>query len=92
LDEIGSLNVAIATRLHGGIAAYLTGVAAGLVTYHPKIEDFAQDVGYPKSLVIQPDAPVDRWRQLGDALAAKLQPTMPPAEYVGRADAAYLKG
>lgn len=40
----------ISARLHGAIVAYLCGVPFGIVDYHPKCRDFADDIGLPPTL------------------------------------------
>jgi polysaccharide pyruvyl transferase WcaK-like protein len=43
--EIGRCDAFISARLHGAIVAYLQGVPFTIIDYHPKCNDFADDIG-----------------------------------------------
>jgi polysaccharide pyruvyl transferase WcaK-like protein len=47
--EIGRCDAFISARLHGAIVAYLQGVPFTIIDYHPKCNDFADDVGLDAS-------------------------------------------
>ncbi len=44
-QEIGRCDAFISARLHGAIVAYLQGVPFTIIDYHPKCNDFADDIG-----------------------------------------------
>jgi polysaccharide pyruvyl transferase WcaK-like protein len=48
-QEIGRCDAFISARLHGAIVAYLQGVPFAIIDYHPKCNDFADDIGLPSS-------------------------------------------
>jgi len=48
-QEIGRCDAFISARLHGAIVAYLQGVPFTIIDYHPKCNDFADDIGLPPS-------------------------------------------
>jgi polysaccharide pyruvyl transferase WcaK-like protein len=48
-QEIGRCDAFVSARLHGAIVAYLQGVPFAIIDYHPKCNDFADDIGLPSS-------------------------------------------
>jgi len=48
-QEIGRCDAFISARLHGAIVAYLQGVPFTIIDYHPKCNDFADDIGLAAS-------------------------------------------
>lgn len=69
-QEIGCCDVFISARLHGAIVAYLQGVPFTIIDYHPKCNDFADDIGLPSSQRIT--AQRQDAEAFDDALAAML--------------------
>ncbi|PWC13670.1 hypothetical protein B4923_06900 [Brenneria roseae subsp. americana] len=50
IEKIKECDFFITTRLHGGIAAYLSGINFCLVEYHRKCTDFNNAIFYPRDL------------------------------------------
>ena len=69
-QEIGCCDAFISARLHGAIVAYLQGVPFTIIDYHPKCNDFADDIGLPSSQRIT--AQRQDAEAFDDALAAML--------------------
>lgn len=76
VQAIGECDAFISARLHGAIVAYLQGVPFTIVDYHPKCNDFADDIGLPSALRITAGGDVSA--AVGDALAAMLTPGKGP--------------
>jgi polysaccharide pyruvyl transferase WcaK-like protein len=45
VEAIDACDAVFSARLHGAIVAYLQGVPFTIIDYHPKCQDFAQDIG-----------------------------------------------
>lgn len=45
VEAIDACDAVVSARLHGAIVAYLRGVPFTIIDYHPKCQDFAQDIG-----------------------------------------------
>lgn len=78
VDAIGECDAFISVRLHGAIVAYLQGIPFAIVDYHPKCNDFADEVGLPSVLRIRAGED-DISAVIGGALSALLNPGNEPA-------------
>lgn len=72
VEAIGGCDAFISARLHGAIVSYLQGVPFAIVDYHPKCNDFADEIGLPPTLRITAEG--DLSAAIGNALAAMLGP------------------
>jgi polysaccharide pyruvyl transferase WcaK-like protein len=77
-QAIGECGAFISVRLHGAIVAYLQGVPFAIVDYHPKCNDFADEVGLSPVLRIRAGEG-GLANSIGGALAAMLSPGNEPA-------------
>ncbi|MFC5434941.1 polysaccharide pyruvyl transferase family protein [Rhodanobacter umsongensis] len=71
VQAIGECDAFISARLHGAIVAYLQGMPFAIVDYHPKCNDFADEIGLPSTLRITADGG-DVSAAIGDALSSML--------------------
>lgn len=77
VEAIGECDAFISARLHGAIVAYLQGVPFAIVDYHPKCNDFADEVGLPRTLRITAEG--DLPAAIRNALETMLGPGCRPA-------------
>lgn len=89
VDAIGECDAFISVRLHGAIVAYLQGIPFAIVDYHPKCNDFADEVGLPSVLRIRAGGG-DISATIGGAISALLspgsEPTLHRAKYCEQAE------
>jgi polysaccharide pyruvyl transferase WcaK-like protein len=90
-SAIAGLDALVAVRLHAAITAYLTSVPFLIAGSHPKVTDFADDVGQDPRLRVAPDDDVSAARAAVTSLLSRLGiPRVPAADYIARAEHAYL--
>lgn len=86
-QAIGGCHAFVSARLHGAIVAYLQGVPMTIIDYHPKCNDFADDIGLGPARRISArrqgvDAAVGSLRAMLDGTDA---PTFPRERYAQQA-------
>ncbi|GAA5075207.1 polysaccharide pyruvyl transferase family protein [Lysobacter panacisoli] len=88
VQAIRECDAFISARLHGAIVAYLCGVPFGIVDYHPKCRDFADDIGLPHTLRFdRPDIDESSFLHALDALLndGATRPAVSPDVYAQEA-------
>lgn len=82
LHEIAGCAWFLSVRLHGAIAAYLSGVPAILIEYHRKCSDFLEDIGQPANLRLNAESDATDIRNALDELCSTgPRPCLGIAEY-----------
>lgn len=83
-SSIASLDCYVSARLHGAIAAYVSGVPTIIHQHHVKLLDFANDVGLDSSM--RYDISADLYQSISKALEGKSVYTKDVAQFAFEAE------